>query len=362
MNLNTPQSINHIGGRSNNEDSIYPIEGKANEDDTLFIVCDGVGGSEKGEVASRLACDKFAKYVTNNGIMSASERDIALALVYVEEAFDTYFESCPDAKGMGTTLTLLQLHDNGATVAHVGDSRVYQYRDGQIVFQTQDHSLVNDLLKAGIIDEEQAKDHPKKNVISRAIQGGSVKSTKADVQQIDDIQSGDYFFLCTDGILENLSDFEIGQILLQDISDDQKIQQINDRCEESPNDNFSAYLVPIAKELRVDHDEVVVEAEIAKEVFVEPVRSKMKKWFLIIPVLLISLATFWFYKTYTKPQEEKPTIKEPFKQEGMKKNVDTSSTQTTVESVKDTTEEKSEVLNTQTKEDSIKIKKYENTI
>ncbi len=242
---NTPKAINHIGGRSNNEDSIFPLLGNANKNNKLFLVCDGVGGNEKGEVASRITCDSFAEYFEQNPTEVSNEVYIAEGLKYAEANIDKDIAENPQSKGMGTTLTLLHLHNGGATIAHVGDSRVYQFRDGQIMFQTSDHSMVNDLLKARVINEEQAKDHPHKNVISRAVQGTSVKATKADVTIIIDIQPGDYFFLCSDGILENINDFEIGQILLQNIDDNAKMDQISKRCEIAPNDNFSAYLVPI---------------------------------------------------------------------------------------------------------------------
>lgn len=243
--INNPKAINHIGGRSNNEDSIFPLLGDANKNNRLFLVCDGVGGNEKGEVASRITCDSFAEYFEQNPTETSNETYIAEALKYAEANIDKDIAKNPDSKGMGTTLTLLHLHSSGTTIAHVGDSRVYQFRDGQIMFQTSDHSMVSDLLKAGVINEEQAKDHPHKNVISRAVQGASVKPTKADVTIITDIQPGDYFFLCSDGILENITDFQIGQILLQDIDDTAKMEQISKQCEIAPNDNFSAYLVPI---------------------------------------------------------------------------------------------------------------------
>ncbi len=291
--ISTPQAINNIGGRGNNEDSIYPPSENATTNNQLFLVCDGVGGNDKGEIASRLACDKFAEYFEQHTIEVSDQAYIDEVLKYTESAFDKYFEDHSEAKGMATTLTLLYLHKNGATVAHVGDSRVYQFREGEIIFQTIDHSLVNDLLKAGAIDEEQAKDHPQKNVISRAIQGSCVKSTKAEVDSIIDIKAGDYFFMCSDGILENISDFEIGQVLNQSISDAEKKEQILKRCLINPHDNFTCYIVPIKsvdgfvdddqKEVSVDaveidaqdDEELIIEAEEIQE----SVFNRLKKLF-----------------------------------------------------------------------------------
>lgn len=328
--INSPKAINHIGGRSNNEDSIYPLLGNASKNDKLFLVCDGVGGNEKGEVASRLACDKMVEYFMQNPTETSNGTYIADALKYTEAAFDQYIAKNPQAKGMGTTLTLLQLHAEGATITHVGDSRVYQFRNGQIIFQTSDHSLVNDLLKAGVLTEEQAKNHPRKNVISRAVQGNVVKPTKADVSIITDLQAGDYFFLCTDGILENITDFEIGQILSENISNDDKIAQISKRCEEAPNDNFSAYLVQInsvegfvssnSEETLIDavvdepEAEVFTEAEIEEQMpEKKSLISKLKK---LLPIIMIFtgvlLLIFWFVKSDKKVKQEnqKPNIEQ----------------------------------------------------
>ena len=102
---------------------------------------------------------------------------------------------------MATTLTMVSVGASGITLAHIGDSRIYQFRQGEIIYQTEDHSLVNSLVKLGKISKEEALTHPQKNVIIRAIQG-SEHPTEADVVLLKDIQAGDYFFMCTDGVLE----------------------------------------------------------------------------------------------------------------------------------------------------------------
>jgi PPM family protein phosphatase len=338
--INNPKAINNIGGRSNNEDSIFPFLGNATANDKLFLVCDGVGGNEKGEVASRLTCDKIAEYFKQNPIEVSNETYIAKALKYAEEAFDQYIAKNPESKGMGTTLTLLHLNSNGASIAHVGDSRVYQFRNGQIMFQTSDHSLVNDLLKAGVINEEQAKDHPRKNVISRAIQGSTVKSTKADVELITGIQPGDYFFLCTDGILENITDFEIGQILAQSISNNDKMGEISKRCEEDPNDNFSAYLIQIEDIEGFVHQnnedtiveaviaepeaEIIAEAEIEeKKPIIKSFLAKIKKLLPIIMILTgLMIVILWLVKpeNQVKQKNQKPNIKQTNQKSDLKKD------------------------------------------
>ena len=157
---------------------------------------------------------------------------------------------------MGTTMTCLVLHRGGALVAHIGDSRVYHIRpslaDEQgrsgIIYQSADHSLVNDLLRAGEITEEEAADFPQKNVITRAMQPHLERRYKADILNIDDVQAGDYFFLCCDGVLEQLTNDMLGAILSDENLDDQgKIDAIKEVCDGRTRDNYTCWLIPIDK-------------------------------------------------------------------------------------------------------------------
>lgn len=246
--INQPYALNEIGGRSNNEDSIYPPKGEVGIDDNLFLVCDGVGGNDKGEVASQLVCEAFSFYFNEKPLDDQTLFDkefVTGALEYAQGKIDDYLMEHPEAQGMGTTLTLLHLNSQGATIAHVGDSRVYQLRDGKIIFKTDDHSLVNQLVKDGMLTEEEALTHPKKNIITRAIQGNSVKPTVPDVFVQNDVQKGDYFFLCTDGILEQITDSTLEQIIAADTTDEEKINEIDLRCKGKTRDNYSCYMVPI---------------------------------------------------------------------------------------------------------------------
>lgn len=116
------------------------------------------------------------------------------------------------------------------------------------MYQSADHSLVNDLLKAGEITEEDARDFPQKNVITRAMQPHLAKRYKADVFTFDDIRDGDWFFLCSDGVLERLSNEMLCEILADpDIDDRQKMEKIKTVCEGQTKDNFTAWLVPVSK-------------------------------------------------------------------------------------------------------------------
>ncbi|GAB3976137.1 hypothetical protein GCM10028806_35020 [Spirosoma terrae] len=239
-----PLALNEIGKRDNNEDSIFPSKGGAHEYDRLFLVCDGIGGNAKGEEASNIVCEAF-DHVMESGRQPSNPMIIANALYYAEEQIDLFVQNNPEAKGMGTTMTLLHLHENGATIAHIGDSRVYHIRGRTIRFVTSDHKWVNKLVLSGDLSPEEALIHPRRNVIDRAILGRQERPSQADVIQVTDIRAGDYFFLCTDGILEGVDENQLVHILASDDSDTNKLGEIESRCNEKSMDNFSAYLVRI---------------------------------------------------------------------------------------------------------------------
>ncbi|MEM7367184.1 MAG: protein phosphatase 2C domain-containing protein [Bacteroidota bacterium] len=243
-----PMAIHERGARPHNEDAIYPALGRAGTEDRLFIVCDGVGGAEKGEIASRLACLEMVRFFESNIQGRISDQDLLdAALQNVESVFDQYLLENPQSRGMATTLCLLHLHAAGATLAHIGDSRLYHMRAGKVLWQSQDHSLVNQLLNKGALTRHEAEHHPHQHVITRAIQGRSQKATKVDVHLIRDLRANDYFFLCSDGILENFSDEALAYFVTSPRPDAEKIEGIRQKCMGNPNDNFSAYLIHIGQ-------------------------------------------------------------------------------------------------------------------
>src|SRR5690606_16489553 len=142
-------TISEEGKRPYNEDYLF-----ADSNSGFFIVCDGVGGSNKGEVASRKACEYFSESLKNSSDFSLT--GLEKALVQCENKFDEYTRQNPDAKGMATTLTLLKFLSGKAVIAHIGDSRVYHIRNGEILFQTTDHSFVNELVASGFLTPEEA--------------------------------------------------------------------------------------------------------------------------------------------------------------------------------------------------------------
>ena len=153
-----PLAIHELGKRANQEDSIYPIEGKATENDRLFLLCDGMGGHEHGEVASQSICKSLSSFLLQHAVASEGLEDKLLsdALAYAYEELDK-LTIAGDSRQMGTTLTLLYFHSNGCTAAHIGDSRIYHLRPSShtILYKSRDHSLVYDLYQAGELTYEE---------------------------------------------------------------------------------------------------------------------------------------------------------------------------------------------------------------
>lgn len=245
--IEQPCASTNTGSRQNNEDALFPLPGKATGSAALFLVCDGVGGAEKGEVASSLACHTIASYFKNylegKEVTGAFVQD---AVVYAEQCFDDYTALHPETAGMATTLALLHIGKRCITVAHAGDSRVYQFRAGRVVFQTEDHSLVNSWLKLGKTTSEEAATHPSRHVILRAIQG-TAQPVEAEVASLRDVRTGDFFFLCTDGVLEQCPTDVLTSIFSSAASPDDAGRQIQARCSGKTHDNFSYYILQVRK-------------------------------------------------------------------------------------------------------------------
>lgn len=245
--LGMPYAICEKGRRPNNEDAIFPSSSQTIErSQRLFVVCDGVGGAEKGEIASSLACESFQIFFST--FMEEDDTDdlIRKAVRYTEVRFDEYISAHPEAEGMATTLTMLYFGDEGVTSAHIGDSRIYQFRNGKAVFQTEDHSLVNFWVKTGKINQEEALRHPQKNIITRAITG-TANPTEADITFLTDIQPDDCFLMCTDGVTECLSDNALSSLFNRPFMPERVKDSLVEACDEKAHDNYSFYLLPVLK-------------------------------------------------------------------------------------------------------------------
>lgn len=194
--------------RSSNEDAFG-----LSVETGVFVVCDGMGGAAAGEVASRMAVDAIIERLcTDSGDLSSAALEAAIQAAN-RRVYDRA-QVNPELHGMGTTLVALVLREGQAWVAHAGDSRAYQLRRGELTRCTQDHSLVEEQVRLGQITQEEADYSPLRNVITRAV--GTAPFLMPEIVRLD-VESGDLFLLCTDGLTGELSDEHIAAILGQQL-------------------------------------------------------------------------------------------------------------------------------------------------
>ncbi len=185
------------------------------DDGRLCVVADGMGGHGHGDLASRIAVEAILTHLS--GAARVADRSERLRLV--EKAVNNAHRELlarvaddEDLLGMGTTTAVILVGDGAAAVAHVGDSRVYRLRQGVLDLLTEDHSWVNEQVRAGFLSADQARSHPLKNVVTRALGGES--GIQVDVAEIE-VRPEDLYLLCSDGLTTMLRDEEIGERLKQ---------------------------------------------------------------------------------------------------------------------------------------------------
>lgn len=244
--LESIYSFRQLGERENQEDSRFPDVDRPAAETSAFAVCDGVGGCDKGEVASAAVCKRIGQLMSSHkNTDSFADDDFRHLLDQTYRALDSASDSTN--RGMGTTLTFLVFHSSGALAAHIGDSRIYQIRPGEgIIYRSEDHSLVNALLRSGNLSPDQTKDHPKGNVITRCMSAndGTRDKDDATVVNLQDIAPDDYFMLCTDGVSGKVDDEELMALLSTDKSDEEKYRELAEMCKDS-SDNNTAILIHV---------------------------------------------------------------------------------------------------------------------
>jgi PPM family protein phosphatase len=242
--------LTHVGRQRQHNEDAFLVESGAK----LFLVADGMGGHAAGEIASRIAVDSISEFIlhtkeddgtwphaydehytrTTNRLMAA----LRMANQRVLEAM----KKDARLRGMGTTVVACMADDEKMSVAHVGDSRAYLIRGGQLSRITNDHSWVFEQVQAGMLTEAEAEKHPLRNVITRAL-GGALQVTP-DASEIS-AQKGDVFLLCSDGLTGMVPENEILRVVTANASDLQKAcQQLIDAANERGGlDNVTAVLV-----------------------------------------------------------------------------------------------------------------------
>lgn len=204
-------SRTHIGKvRSSNQDALLLQDGAHG----LYGVADGMGGHRGGDVASQMAVVLLGR------VLEGKDPSEALLRAGIEEVNQMIFTEQlhnRDLSGMGTTLTVLWEDSDRLLLGHVGDSRAYHIRAGKIRQVSQDHSMVADLVRDGVLTEEQARVHPYRNIITRAL--GTADTIEVDVTELDR-REGDKFLLCSDGLSEYVRPEEMLEILTKTPAED----------------------------------------------------------------------------------------------------------------------------------------------
>lgn len=230
--------------RSHNEDSVTILKNAANEH--LLIVADGMGGHRKGEVASSMAVSHLGKRfseINSIGTKLDAINWLNDNINEINKNILTYAETNPDSTGMGTTLVVALLTKDYLIFGNIGDSSGYVYKDKKLHKVTKDHTLVSLLVQAGDLTEEEAKFHPKKNVLMKAL--GATEKCELDIFDIID-ENFEGVFLCSDGLTNMLSTEQIEKVLNDNELDiEEKVSKLVRKCNaRGGTDNISiAYLL-----------------------------------------------------------------------------------------------------------------------
>jgi protein phosphatase len=213
------QALTDVGRkRKGNEDSVF-----INPEQRLFVVADGMGGHAAGEVASKLAVDAINEFVCLTGgdeeitwpfgldqTMSYDGNRLKTAIRYANRKVLEATKEKSEYEGMATTVAAVLVDQDSANVGHVGDSRVYLWCDGTLTQLTADHSWVNEQIQSGVISADQARGHPLRNVVTRALGG---RLDLAVDMQVRKMKAGDVLLLCSDGLTTMVPDEEIAAVL-----------------------------------------------------------------------------------------------------------------------------------------------------
>ena len=219
--------------RSNNEDALYPDTSGSTEGTVLLMVADGMGGHIAGEVASRIAVETARDIVGNPGrrVLGANN---AILLEVAQN---------PDLAGMGTTMTLVELGEDGVgQFAHVGDSRAYLLREGALRQLTEDHTVAAEYVAAGRLSPEEAMTHPQRNMITRAL--GLTQNLLVDEFE-EPLIPGDRYLLCSDGVNSMLTDQEIADQLAADTPEEAAWALVEAANAAGGHDNITVLVVDV---------------------------------------------------------------------------------------------------------------------
>lgn len=282
-------NISDIGknpARTKNEDYFGHFQGDFGD---LFLVCDGMGGHNGGELASRMAVESIRKHFESNFLEGEELATISQAIELAHQQIAAKAEEDPELSGMGSTVALLLISAGNYYVAHCGDSRVYLSRDGSLMQLTKDHSEVQMMVESGIITQDQAATHPRRNFITRALGHGTCTPELSGPHML---KQDDVFLLCSDGLTEYVSDEELHQQMEEEpqIACQNLVDMANDR---GGSDNITIQIVEVQQ---------CSPFSISEELPQPPKKKLVPPVALILTLVVFIGAVFWYSKSIQDTQ------------------------------------------------------------
>jgi len=315
MQISKPFAINETVGRTDNEENIFPQKNKADEKSRFFMICDGTGRRRNGETASNIVCESFSSFLKNTPPDNFDETLFDRALNFAFDELDKKSDKNETTPKTGTTLAFLYLNNKQAFMAHIGNSRIYHLRTNDmgevcILYQSTDHFMVEDLPKTGEVSEDNAVRSPKKRIVTRLMQPHLKKCCKAEIHITPYIQAGDRFFICSDGVIESLTNERLCAIAGKKNGDEAMINAIQALCKNHSRDNFSAWLISVVEGIEPAEEkspEPPKPATPPKDKDKEPsagTNKKSRKSYFITLALTCVLLGLGAYFLHLKKQEE----------------------------------------------------------
>jgi protein phosphatase len=235
----TYQTVTHQGKRVKNEDDYYPRNATSNNN--LFIVCDGLGGHGDGDLASAFVANELALELHK---MQDLDSDYALeAFNKVDERLFRYAVQVGNTN-MGSTAAFIKLNGKQALLGWVGDSRIYQFRNGELFFRSTDHTVVELMRQNGQLNEEETKTFPLKHIIWQAI-GPHSKPLQPSIEILPDVKPGDRFLLATDGLTDSCEESFLIDLFKQEQT--AVVETLHQHCQERATDNFTFTVISAHK-------------------------------------------------------------------------------------------------------------------
>jgi serine/threonine protein phosphatase PrpC len=254
-----------------NEDSFL-----ADSERGIFAVADGVGGAEAGEVASQTAIEVLDEAFRHKDDDADIEDLMELAIQRANASIHQMAQEHAKFAMMATTIVALHIKNNIATIGHVGDSRLYRLTpDGHLLRETEDHSVVEEEVRAGRMTPEQAANHPSKNVISRAL--GAEDGVEVDMKVME-VEDGTQFLLCTDGITRHIADYELRQLMILNEDLPTLCSVLKERCyERGAEDNLTAVVVRVGTSISATQRSAEMDETLTPEAEVVPTLSAARR-------------------------------------------------------------------------------------